>query len=418
MTTRIRPPHAFLAERYVVDTSCTRSKRVAAWPSGVGGYAVRGEGPYLIMEDGRRMLDWLGSLGATPLGYGHPRIVEAVTQQVRDGAVFSCPHVLEGAVAEQLAAVIPCAEQFKFFRTGSESTSAAVAIARAATGRDLILADPRSYHGWHDGFRAMAPTHPGVPELMEDLLRGWPENDDLSIGWAGLTPSGAWEDVAAVIIEPPRFRRVDREWFLRIHETARVHGALVIHDNMIWGGRHALAGADEYYSVTPDLGCFGKAFGAGFSLAFVCGRSDLMRHSWVASGTFSGSAIELAACEAMLQVYRDEDVIAKLWANGQAVINAIDTAARRYRVDVEVVGYAPHFTLRFAENHKHKMSVFCQRMAARNILWHPAVTNTSAAMGPAEILSTQRAITESFAEMAAGYALVGETYSDSVRTAS
>lgn len=398
------------AAQYIVDTSCTRSKRVEAWPSGVGGYAVRGEGPYLITEDGRRLLDWLGSVGATPLGYGHPRIVEAVTKQVRDGAVFSFPHVLEGHVAEQLAAVIPCAEQFKFFKTGSESTSAAVAIARAATGRDRIIADPRSYHGWHDGFRIMAEQHPGVPHALDRLMPRWPESDD----FADVHPD-MWAHIAAVIIEPPRFRRVDRDWFLRIHETARAHGALVIHDNMIWGGRHRLAGADEYFQAQPDISCFGKAFGAGLSLAFVCGRRELMQHGWVASGTFSGDATALAACEAMLSVYCDEDVIAKLWGNGQAVISAIETAARRYNLDVEVVGYPPHFTLRFAENQRHHMSVFCQRMAARGILWHPAVTNASAAMSVQDILQTQQAVAESLDEVADDYGIDGDAYAEGVR---
>lgn len=399
------------AGQYIVDTSCTRSKRVEAWPTGVGGYAVRGEGPYLVLDDGRRLLDWLGSLGATPLGYSHPRIVEAVERQLRDGTVYSCPSILEGRVAEQLAAVIPGAEQFKFFKTGSESTSAAVAIARAATGRDLLLADPRSYHGWHDGFRAMAPTHPGTPASLEQLLVRWPASDHL-----GEVPVETWAQIAAVIIEPPRYRRVGRDWFLQSHELARYHGALVIHDNMIWGGRHALAGADEYFQVVPDLSCFGKAFGAGLPLACVCGRADLMRHGWVATGTFSGEALGLAACEAMLAVYRDEDVIARLWSNGQAVIDAIEAAARRDEVEVEVVGYPPHFTLRFAEDHRQKMSVLCQRMAVRGILWHPAVTNASAAMHTEEVRATVRAVTESLAEVAGGYPLRGQPYQDSVRS--
>jgi glutamate-1-semialdehyde aminotransferase len=403
------------ATRYIADTSCTRSKRVAAYPSGVGGYAVRGEGPYLILEDGRRMLDWLGSLGATPLGYSHPRIVEAVTRQVQDGAVFSCPSVLEGRVAERLAEVIPCAEQFKFFKTGSESTSAAVAIARAATGRDLIIADPRSYHGWHDGFRAMANSHPGTPDVMGELIRYWPESDDLTTGWHGLDLAGAWEDVAAVIIEPPRYRKVDRDWFQKIHETAHAHGALVIHDNMIWGGRHALAGADEYFGVVSDLSCFGKAFGAGLPLAFVCGRQELMQHAWVASGTFSGDTLALAACEAMLGVYRDEDVIARLWSNGQAIVAAIELAADRYGVDVQLPGYAPHFTLRFAEDHQRKMSVFCQRMAEWGILWHPAVTNSSAVMTVYDLAMTHNAVIESIEDVANNYPLVGDVYAEGAR---
>jgi glutamate-1-semialdehyde aminotransferase len=117
----------------------------------------------------------------------------------------------------------------------------------------------------------------------------------------------------------------------------------------------------------------------------------------------------------MLGVYRDEDVINKLWANGQAVIDAVETAAMLSGMDVSVVGYAPHFTLRFAEDHRRKMSVFCQRMAARGILWHPAVTNASAAMDVQDVVFTQQAVMESLADIAAGCELVGDVYAEGAR---
>ena len=400
----------YRARRWIVEGSCTRSKRPEAFPSGVGGYALYGEGPYVVTRDGRILLDWLGSLGATPLGYTHPRIMAAVNRQVSRGAVFSLPAALEAEVAEQLAEVIPGAEQFKFFKTGSEAVTAAVNIARSATGRDLLVVDRRSYHGWHDWYRVTADYHPGVPDLLKTLVVDWPESDDL-----GDLPEDTLDRVAAVVVEPPRFRKVRTEWFQRIHDVAHAHGALVIHDNMVWGGRHAMAGADEYFGLTPDISCFGKAFGAGHALAFTCGPEAIMQHGWIASGTFSGDAIGLAACEEMLHVYRDEAVIKTLWAAGRRAMSAVELAARRHGVEVEAVGYPPHFTLRFAEEHRLKMSVFCQRMASRGILWHPGVTNASAAMGSEELTHTEQAIDASVAEIANGYPLVGEMYQAGAR---
>ena len=394
------------ALRYIINGSATLSKRPSAFPSGVGGFAVRGEGAYLITSDGRKLLDWMGSLGATPLGYSHPKILEAVTAQLRAGVIFSFPHVLEARVAEQLCAVIPCAEMIKTVKTGSEACSAAVSIARAAPGRDVILCDDIGYHGWHDAFRVLATTHPGVPDGMSAFVRPFVYGDD---------PAGfGWSGVAAVILEPARMRKPPDGWLARLVDEAHAHGALVIFDEMIMGGHHALAGGQEFFGVVPDIGAFGKAFGAGLPLGFVAASRDLMKHSWVVSGTFSSDALALAACEAMLAVYRDEDVIARLWRNG----GALESTLRCYGDVFDVLGYAPHLSIKFKDNHRLAVSVFVQGCAKHGILFHPGVINASAAMSDTQVLETCGAVDAVLDQMkGADLAAIldGEMYQDSVR---
>lgn len=396
--------HMELAALRIPQSSCTLSKRPAAFPSGSPHFARRGFGPYLVDERGYHYLDWMGSLGATPLGYSHPRVMAAVKAQLDRGTVFSLPSVLEAQVADKLCAVIPCAEQIHFFKTGSESCSAAVSIARAATGRDRILVDARDYHGWHDTFRVTAPDHPGVPSALGRLISSWPNLVDV--------PPSTWKTgIAAVILEPARLHEHTTQELQAIVDTAHAHGALVIFDEMILGGRIALAGGQEYFGVVPDLATFGKAFGAGLPLAFVAGSAELMAHSWACSGTFSGDALALAACEAMLEVYRSEEVIATLQRSGAQLRKTID----EHPYPVRTVGFDAHFALRFAGDQRIEASRFVQQCAKQYVLFHPALVNASAAMSKADVTRTCEVVAAALDAMAAGVPLEGEPAADGIR---
>jgi glutamate-1-semialdehyde 2,1-aminomutase len=389
--------------------SQTLSKRPAAFPSHMPQFAVRGEGPYLIANDGRRYLDWIGSLGATPLGYSHPKIIDAVTRQLRNGAIYSLPSIREAEVAEQLVDVIPCAEQIRFLKTGSEACSAAVSIARAATGRDLILCDDIGYHGWHDTFRILGERHPGVPDELGNLVSTFPYND-----LGGLLSDFEFHGhrVGAIFLEPARLETPRPGYLQAVVNLAHEHGALVIFDEMILGGRLALAGGSEYFGVTPDLAVYGKAFGAGLPLAFVAGSRELMKHAWPISGTFSGDVLALAACEAMLEIYRTEGVIDDLWANGLRLMQSIDSDVARTR------GYPPHFALTFHCNQpRERASVFVQGCADYGVLFHPAIVNASAAMTTDDVDYTVHVVTKVLGEIVDGRQLRGDPFADSARAA-
>lgn len=405
----------------IPDESCTLSKRRRAFPDGVWGRVRRGAGGWLELEDGRVYWDWLCALGALTVGHAHPHVVEAVTKQMAAGAIFSLPSVLEEQVAERLCDVIPCAEQVKFVKTGSEACSAAVRIARLATGRDLIATTSSSYHGWHDAMIAAKDRHPGVPLAFEETIGTFSYNDMDSLR-NGFDAT----DVAAVILEPVQGDEPRDEFLQHVIEWAHEGGAVVIFDEMLSGGRLAVGGAQEHYSVTPDLATFGKAFGGGLPLAFVCGKADLMKHAWPVSGTFSGDALALAACNAMLDLYRDEKVVEKLWINGAGPFAMFVKLAYESGV-MTVKGHPPRWWLEFAPSVDRRlfMSVFAQQCADEGVLVHPAVFFASAALSPSAVNFSMDVMKEAWTYALDGLScgdpdglkarLSGQQYEDSVR---
>jgi len=395
--------------------SQTLSKRTAAYPSGVGGKATHGRGPYIYTEDGRKLLDWVGALGPNTLGHCHPKINEAVKAQLDKGGLFSFPSVLEERVAEQLVDVIPCAEQIRFVKTGSEACSAAVRVARLATGQPTILMADNGYHGWHDWY-AEGKGYAGVPcgrgSSVQDSVD--PNVETFKYNDLDDLKQHLHIYVAAVILEPARFD-TPKEGFLQgVVDLAHQRGALVIFDEMLMGARHAMGGGSEYFGVTPDLATYGKAFGAGLPLAFVAGSRDLMRHSGPISGTFSGDALALAACEAMLNVYREEDVIARLWETGSQLMLELSGGSF-----AAIRGYSPCFCVQFAEDHRLAMSVFVQKCHKRGVLFHPGVINASAAMTIENVsvtIGVANCVLDVMEDSDLSLLLEGECYADSIRT--
>ena len=149
--------------------SQTLSKARGRFPSAYPSSLVSGAGSHVRSQDGRDYIDWICSLGAVSLGYGV--VDEAVTAQVRRGPIFSISSLgLERSVAERLIDMIPCAESVRYLKSGSESVEAAIRVARAATGRDIILTC--GYHGWHSWYAATREDAPGVPFAMTRLAHG------------------------------------------------------------------------------------------------------------------------------------------------------------------------------------------------------------------------------------------------------
>ena len=265
--------------------SMTRSKApgrlMKAWTSG------RAEGAVIWDTDDRPYLDMVCGLGAISLGY-RPR---------QPGGVYSLPHVREVEAAETvLAHVAPWASSVRFVKTGSEATHAAYRIAKAATGRSVIWIRHQAYHGWHEWCADGSAAH----EIYDG--NGFP---------TGPAP-------AAIFIEPQRFPdESTREWLRMVRRYCGLVGALLVFDEMIYGGRWALGGATEYYGVRPDLACYGKAFGNGDSIAFIVGRDALAEHGELVSGTFSGDVGGLNAVCETVQTYLQEPVIETLWERGR-----------------------------------------------------------------------------------------------------
>ena len=299
----------------VAGFTSTRSKGPDALFGGPGGptHMVRSAGARVWTADGRELVDWTMALGAVALGYGHPAVAEAVARAAREGGVGPLPPVHEVELAERLARVYPGAEQARFFKTGAEAVQAAVRLARVATGRERVVYC--GYHGWLDG-----PTAgPGVPAAVAALWESVPFGNAAALAEALARPA------AALILEPVIEGEPPAAWLRAARDLATGRGAALIFDEVKTAFRLARGGAAERWGVTPDLAVLGKALANGAPLAAVVGRADLMarsRGTWISS-TLATEFTALAAADAVLNVWEEEDVAAHIARVGRQMMDAL-----------------------------------------------------------------------------------------------
>lgn len=339
--------------------SSTRSKAPGRlMPVGTGPlYAESGEGCYLRDVDGNQYIDMLCALGAISLGYGIG--VTPIAGAVRNGWVLSLPSRLEGETAEKvLSSVTQWASSVRFLKTGSEATHAALLMAQLATGRKSYLRLVGSYHGWHTIWREDAP----------DAV--WFDVGD------SVCKAANGRQVAAVIIEPPRWQSYSPEWLQSVVDEAHGIGALVIFDEMIYGGRWHIGGASELHGIHPDMACFGKAIGNGAPIALVAGNDVVRLHGEQISGTYSGDAAALAAVKQTLAFYKSWNVVDHLWTIGAQLQIGLDEIASDSNGLAVREGRPVHQRLRFLDAQHGRL--FSAGMAARGVLWHPDCINVMA----------------------------------------
>lgn len=376
----------------------TLSKRSGRFPEGAYPVALTyGEGPDVWDVDGHKYLDMICGLACMTLGYRRKEVEGAVREQLIRGASFSLATMLEAEVAEKICVMIPCAEMVRFTKTGSESTEAAIRIARKATKCDLVLTVADGYHSWHSWFQSVKQEHPGIPDYYRRMIRMASYNDlstfiDMFQSCDEL--EGQYR-IAAVILEPCHYEQPAPGFLQGVRDLCTKYGAVLIFDEMVTGFRWANGGAQEYYGIVPDLACFGKACANGFPLSFVCGKRELMEHADVVSGTFGGEALSLAACNAVLDIYQSEPIIETLWARGEQFQQGFNDLAMVLGVNemVKCDGFAVKPRIVFSYDWKKQsgfdmnmpMSLFLQETALRGILWHQAGGNVSSAMTTQDI---------------------------------
>ncbi len=263
-------------------------------------------------------------------------------EAARAGPVSGLTSTLEPALAERLVAVVPCAERALFLKSGAEAVSAALRLARTATGRDVVLAS--GYFGWHD-WASDAETR-GVPESARAAIVRVPRDDV-----AGLTAAidrVRPDRVAAILVEPIVERLPDATWIRELRDRASEIGAVLIFDEVKTAFRVAPGGYQQLAGVVPDVAVIGKALANGYPLAAVVGREDVLdaaRRTWISS-TLASEATALAAAHAVLDRHATMDVCGAIGGRGRAIRAAVADAVAG--VDrCEAIGLDPMWFLRF-----------------------------------------------------------------------
>jgi len=299
----------------------TNSKRPTQFPENFPKYLMRGRGPYVWDEDGTKYIDFIGGLGVVPLGYGHPRVLEAVHKQANEAITLSLEHPLVIEVAEQICEMVPAIEKLRFLKTGSEATAASVRVARAYAEDDSVWSE--GYHGWHDMFTSLTAPALGVPT-----------EGDWDHCIQSYVPSFCTKN-GTFICEPVGLDMSDSQRKgLRQDCQAKKP---VIFDEVITFGRVPKWSVSRMWDLKPELTVLGKGLASGFPLSVVGGKKEIMDcGEYFVSSTFSGEAVSLAAAKATLTELRKTDMKEYFYYSNKFQ----DNLNKLFKeVDVQIEGY-------------------------------------------------------------------------------
>ncbi|ORA37601.1 aspartate aminotransferase family protein [Mycobacterium aquaticum] len=368
-------------------------------------FMAEGTGSRLVDVDGNSYIDYLLGLGPMILGHRHPGVTAAVQRAIADyGTCFGLPYELEIEAAEKVVAAVPGIEQVRFTNSGSEAVGTAVRLARATTGRRLIVRFEGHYHGWQDTVYwsnhvdvdlAGPADHPrpvamgpGVPAELGGTLEVLTWNDPDS--FVKLMDRRG-DEVAAVLTEPAVFNTgciLPEPGYLELlRSETRKHGAMLIFDEVITGFRFARGGAQEWFGVLPDLTTLAKGLGGGFPVAAVGGTTEAMRlvaaGKYSHSGTYNANVVQCAAVSATMDVLAQPGLYERQRALGYRLAEGLSTLAAERGLDAYVEGLGTVFQLWFADGpirnwrdavahaDEQLFTRWYQEMLLRGVLFHP-----------------------------------------------
>jgi glutamate-1-semialdehyde aminotransferase len=323
--------------------------------------------------DGNEFIDFICSLGPITVGYNDMRVNEAIKRQLKKGIIFSQASPISVELAEVLCEIVPCAEQVRFVKNGSDATSAAVRLARAYTGKDLVLCS--GYHGMQNWYIASTTNNKGIPESISKLVQSFVYNDIEAL--EELIKNNE-NKVACVILEPIQADGPAKGYLNELRDLTEKYGIVLIFDEVVSGFRYALGGASERYRVIPDMAAFGKGMANGMPISAVAGKREIMEQietkGVFISTTFGGETLSMAAALETIKILREKDAYKHFWKLGQMTLDAFASLIKEFDLGdvLKTSGLAPHCGLTFEGkgnlNYLDIQTVYLQRLSVEGIL--------------------------------------------------
>lgn len=358
------------AQKFIPLGAQTFSKSQMAFPKDAAPlFLSHGKDCMVIDVDGNEYIDFVNGLLAISLGYCDPDVDQSVMHQLQSGVSFSLSHPIEISVAKKICDIIPCAEQVRFAKNGSDATSAAIRLARAYTNKEHVAVC--GYHGWQDWYIGSTSRSLGVPTAVQSLTHTFQYNNLESLR-AILEAN----EIAAVIMEPMNITYPEAGFLQGVKALCEQFGTILIFDETITGFRFDIGGAQSLFGVTPDLATFGKGIANGFPISVICGRAEIMAlmNDIFFSGTFAGETLSLTAALATIEKMQKDNVINHIIAQGQTLIEGLKHLIDKHNTQswMSVSGHPSWSFFNIAPQGNYTAlqlrSLFIQEMAKRGVL--------------------------------------------------
>ncbi len=342
-----------------------------------------GKGSHVWDVDGNEYIECLGGLASISLGHAYESVIQRVIQELWKGNNFSRPSVIEMEMAEKFLANLPGHDMIKFAKNGSTVTTAAVKLARAYTGRKLVVrAAEHPFFSYDDWFIGSTDVKSGIPEEIQSLTLTFKADDLQSLKKIfDQYPN----QIACVISEPEKFNPITKEYLQQAIDFVHSQGALWIMDEMITGYRSHFPGSMVKFGVMPDLATWGKGIANGFSFCCLTGKKEIMELGgirqkgkeklFLISTTHGGETCSIAAALATMEEFQKYDVIGHNHALGKKYMEGAQKIMDSYQLQnhIKVLQFPWHVSLGyFDENGNNSLelrTLFHQQMIKRGILF-------------------------------------------------
>ena len=386
----------------------TYSRGYDQFPSNAPQILTRGKGAYIYDPEGNKYLDYGMALRAVNVGYAEDEIDAAAIEQIKNGTNLTRPSIIELEAAELLVELIDSVDMVKFTKNGSTAVSAAVKLARAYTGRELVArCAEHPFFSYDDWFIGSTTVKRGVPQETIEKTKMFNYNDIESLAELIAEHPGKF---ACVVLEPSTTEDPKDGYLQKVQELCRIHGIVFVLDEMVTGFRWHMKGAQHIYGVKPDLCTFGKSIANGFAVACVAGKREIMElgsiefegreRVFLLSTTNGAEMCGLGAFVATMRFIQQHKVVDHLWDYGRKLIAMMERQAIAHGIDrsfkIGGIACAPYYLTLDASgaNSLELRTLFSQEMVNNGVLM-PWIA-PSYRHGEEELVATERAIEQAF----------------------